>query len=122
MCEQQHQGWTNFATFSLNLQLEQNPKYYAKILAMIRSVRIQRLDAPQVREKTWTADEYVRITVAGLISDFTRNILEDIQSAHADAPHLLALSLADAAVARVDWNALANYWIEKQLECEPAIA
>ena len=100
--EGSYNGWTNYPTWCVNLWLGNDQGLYNEALDLTRET----LESDHPTSTVWTVEESQRFNVADKLKDWVTDAL---------TPDLGASFPADLlgwALAHVDWNEIADSWIE----------
>lgn len=100
-----YNGWKNYPTWNVNLWLSNDEGLY-NVTCQVTRDALEDADGHSNVPKIWSQDQANRFTVADRLKDFVRDEL---------APDLGASFAADLlgyALDEVDWDEIANAWIE----------
>lgn len=112
--EEGHNGWKNYPTWAVGMYLDGNYDGPGTYYAAVETVRVVLEDIEHPTSEYWTREESKRFGVADALKDF----VEEYTNPHmVDDDHPVQLSglVADLfreALSEVDWNELAEAWIE----------
>lgn len=100
-----HQGFANYATFGVSVTLDNAREHHERMRAKVREL----LDNPTVIEAvaagTWEVEQGIRFAFADWLKDYAERLVE------AGNPSLLAAQMAQAGLAEVDWENLADHYV-----------
>lgn len=106
MTDETYNGWTNYPTWAVNLWLSNDEGLYLGARARTSAV----LNEEHPTSEYWTVEESQRFNVADTLKSWVELDL---------APDLGASFAADLlgyALGQVDWNEIADAWIETERE------
>ena len=116
MSDETYNGWKNYQTWAVGMFLDGNydgpGTYYGTIETVRDAIEDVELTGP--RSEYWTAEESTLYAVADSLKDY----VEELTNPHMDrrrppsAAGRLVADLFGAALQSVDWNELAEAWIE----------
>jgi hypothetical protein len=105
--DQTHNGWKNFPTWAVNLWLENDEGLHNATREIVGNVAQEARTADQVVDGIWTVEQATRYNVADALRTWVQDEL---------APDLGASFAADLlgyALDEVDWDEVADAWIEQ---------
>lgn len=107
MTDSTYNGWKNYPTWIINCWLGNDQDLYNATLERIA-------ETAQAEESTssyWTLEESRRYNTADVLKDFVEELAGDAYSAATFVADLLGYALSE-----VDWNEIADAWIESATE------
>ncbi len=115
MSEEGYNGWKNYETWAVGMYLDGNydgPSTYYETIERVTN-ELKRDDHPT--SKYWTLEQSQRLGVADVLKDWVEENVSPhmVDDDHPDPQlHPLVQDLLGAALSDVDWDELANAWIE----------
>jgi hypothetical protein len=113
--DETYNGWKNYPTWCVNLWLGNDEGLYNEATAKAEYAVTYTDDHPNVSAEIWTTEETRRFTLADDLKGWVRDEL---------APDLGASFGADLlgyALDQVDWNEIADAWLETASETVDAV-
>lgn len=102
-----YQGWKNHATWAVALHLDNDQGGQDLILNdYIPEIREESKSAENVTDDIWTADEYVKFTLAD-------RLRSDVEDAAEEVSNPMLKDVLDGALSDVDWAEIAKSFIER---------
>lgn len=101
--ETTYNGWKNYPTWAVNLWLSNDEGLYLTTLEQVREIVSE--DEPTSRY--WSLEESHRFNTADMLKDFA----QELCSNEYDGSSMLS-DLIGFALGEVDWNEIAESWIE----------
>jgi len=125
MSDETYDGWKNHATWCVNLHLSNDRPLYNEALSLATVISGAAESDENIAEGIWTVDEARRFRVADAFKDWVTDELcgdyfhscavaaDDLRLGIPDEPRLLIQDLIGGYLADVDWNEIADAWIEQ---------
>ncbi len=117
--EQGYNGWKNYETWAVGMYLDGNydgPATYYETIERVK-YELEHVDHPT--SEYWTVEQSKRFGVADILKDWVEENITPhmVDDDHPDPQlHPLVSDLLGAALSEVDWNELADAWIENVSE------
>ena len=105
--DQTYNGWTNYPTWAVNLWLSNDEGLYNEARALVadRMVYVDHSD-DNVKQGVWTVEQARRFHVSDDLKSWVRDELSP------DLGASFAADLLGYALDQVNWDEIANSWIE----------
>jgi len=110
MSTEQHQGYTNYATFGVAVTLENDRKMSDHLRAMVERAKSCAPHDPNVASGIWTVAETTRFRLSEAIKDYVERLAESRETAPMQA------QLIQAGLSEVDWVDIANVELRRSEE------
>jgi hypothetical protein len=115
MATQTYNGWTNYETWGVALILDNDYGTYQMVREAVEEMRTWIDTDPNVLSGIWTEREAFKFRLADWIKDFTETLCGigmDSESYGIAEPSMMASQLLGAALSEVDWDSVAEHYIE----------
>ena len=102
-----YNGWTNHATWCVNLWLSNDEGTYRHCRSLARDATNAAEDSSRVRDGIWTIEEATRFQLADALKEFLNelNPVADQASVFSD--------LINSALSEVNWHEIADAFLEE---------
>lgn len=119
MTDETYNGWANYETWAVGMYLNGNYDGPGTYYAAVETVRAAIEDIEHPTSEYWTVEQSYRFTVAEALKDMVEEYTNPhtIDDDHPDPQlHPLVSDLLNAALSSVDWDEIADAWIESAQE------
>lgn len=109
-----YNGWKNYATWGVALVLENDQGTYNHVRERAAQLVKDAPEHPNVESDIWTAEQAVRFELADFLKGFTEELcgLEGGLDGSVSEPSLMARQVMQAGLDDVDWDEIADHYIE----------
>lgn len=109
-----YNGWSNYETWCVNLWISNDQGSYNDALAIASEIYDDAAESIQVRDGIWTIEQARRFNLADAYKEWINELHYNSQPENHEAN--MFDDLTGSALAGVDWNEIAEAWLESVVE------
>jgi hypothetical protein len=105
--EKGYQGWANYETWNVALWIDNEQGTYSERCRMAEQAKEDAAEDENVASGIWTAEQAARYRLADTLKEWvTDELMPDLGAS-------MAADLLGAALSEVDWQEIAENWLEE---------